>query len=263
MTVSTKQGQSEGAVWDRERLASPHAQSDKSHRVRRMFDAIAPTYERVNRLASAGRDAFWRREMVRLASVRAEDVLLDVACGTGDVVRAFAGAAVRPCRIVGADFALEMLRLAQCRSVDACTLTQADALALPLREAAFSLVTCAFGIRNFQDLGAGLRQMHRVLCPGGRAVILEFSLPRSPLLRRLYIGYFRKVMPRLAGWLSGDRVGAYRYLPESVLTFLDAESIRDALHSAGFREVEMHRRTCGIVTIYVAHKTVNHEAASV
>src|SRR5512137_890196 len=109
MGRSLKSDTREGAVWDASRLAAPHAQPDKADRVRRMFDAIAPTYELVNTVASGARDAHWRREMVRLAAVAPDDVLLDVACGTGDVARAFAAAAVRPARIIGLDFASAML----------------------------------------------------------------------------------------------------------------------------------------------------------
>ena len=242
------------SVWDEGQLDAPHDQPDKAGRVRRMFDAIAPTYELLNRLASAGRDAFWRREMVRLARVRPDDVLLDVACGTGDVARAFAAARVRPKRIVGVDFAVQMLRLAADRPIRGGLFAQGDALRLPVVDGSVSIVTCAFGIRNFQDLSAGLRDMHRVLRAGGRAVILEFAVPASAVLRRLYLLYFNRIMPALATLVSRDRSGAYRYLPRSVLSFPGDEAIRSALMSAGFANVAIHRRSCGIVALYVAVK---------
>ena len=241
-------------VWDEGRLQAPHAQPDKAERVRQMFDAIAPTYELVNRVASAGRDARWRREMVRLAGVRSDDVLLDVACGTGDVARTFAGGEVRPRRIVGVDFAERMLRLATQRPVSDGVFARADALRLPVADASVSIVTCAFGIRNFQDLPAGLREMHRVLGPGGRVVILEFAVPAGAVFRRLYLFYFNHILPRLAAVISRDRSGAYRYLPRSVLSFPGDEGIRSALATAGFADVTAHRRSCGIVTLYVAKK---------
>lgn len=241
-------------VWDEERLKSPHAQPDKAERVRQMFDAIAPTYELVNRVASAGRDAGWRREMVRLADVRPDDVLLDVACGPGDVARAFAAGTIPPARIVGVDFAEGMLRLAVRRPVSKAVFTRGDALRLPVGDAGVSIVTCAFGIRNFQDLAAGLREMYRVLRPGGRAVILEFAVPSGAILRRLYLFYFKHILPRLAVAISRDRSGAYRYLPSSVVSFPGDEGIRSALATAGFAEVTAHRRSCGIVTLYVARK---------
>ena len=241
-------------VWDEGRLDAPHGQPDKAGRVRRMFDAIAPTYELVNRLASAGRDAYWRREMVRLARVRPDDVLLDVACGTGDVARTFAAARVRPKRIVGVDFAAQMLRLAADRPICGGLFALGDALRLPVADGSVSIVTCAFGIRNFQDVSAGLREMQRVLRAGGRAVILEFAVPGSAMLRRLYLFYFNRIMPALATLVSRDRSGAYRYLPRSVLSFSGDEAIRSALVSAGFAEVAVHRRSCGVVALYVATK---------
>lgn len=241
-------------LWDAERLASPHTQRDKHSRVRTMFDAIAPTYERVNRLSSAGRDGYWRRRMVELAEVRPDDVLLDIACGTGDVARAFAGAAVRPARVIGADFSLPMLEQAVARPIERGRFCLADALRLPLADSSVSMTTCAFGIRNFQNLLQGLMEMHRVLQPGGRAVILEFSVPRMPILRQAYLFYIRRLMPIVATWISRDRTGAYRYLPSSVLSFQGREEIIAAFRSAGFSRVSVHPLTFGIVSVYLAHR---------
>ena len=241
-------------VWDRDRLEAPHAQADKAYRVRRMFDAIAPTYERINTLASAGRDRYWRREMVRLADVRPDDVLLDLACGTGDVARAFASGNPRPARIIAADFSLPMLRLASARPVSRLALTQADALHLPLADGSVTIVSCAFGIRNLQDLDVGLREMQRVLRPGGRAVILEFTVPEATVFRQLYLCYVGWVLPTLAWLLSRDRTGAYRYLHKSVLSFPGREEIVSSLKSAGFAKVAVHPLSWGIVAIYLARK---------
>lgn len=254
-------GRRQDAVWDDRRLQHPHAQPDKAGRVRRMFDAIAPTYELINTLASGGRDAYWRREMVRLAEVRRNDVLLDVACGTGDVARAFAGAedkgvppGARPARIVGLDFSPAMLQRAVSRPIERCVFSQGDALRLPIADASVSIVTCAFGIRNFQDLGAGLGEMCRVLRAGGRAVILEFSVPTRAVRRRLYVFYATRLMPMLAGLISGDRTGAYRYLPSSVLSFQQGEELVSSFRASGFAEVRANPLTWGIVTVYVARK---------
>jgi len=242
-------------VWDRDRLQSPHAQPDKAQRVRRMFDAIAPTYERINTIASAGRDRYWRREMVRLAAVRPDDVLLDLACGTGDVARAFASASPRPAGIIAVDFSLAMLKLAVPRHVNDLTWVQADALHLPLAPAGVTIVTCAFGIRNFQDLGAALREIHRVLTPGGRAVILEFSIPTVAIFRHVYRLYAGHVLPALAWLIGHDRTGAYRYLHKSVLSFPGREEIVSSLRAAGFADVVVHPLSWGVVTIYLASKT--------
>ena len=249
--------QREDLQWDDVRLNSPHTQADKSRRVQRMFDAIAPTYELVNSVASGGRDKYWRREMVRLAAVRPDDVLLDLACGTGDVARTFAAANVRPRHIIGADFSGSMLRVAATRPIAGGSFVQADALHIPLPDAGVSLVTCAFGIRNFQDLSAGLREMYRVLRPGGRAVILEFSLPRPGLLRTLYFFYIHRIMPMAATWISRDRSGAYRYLPRSVVSFPESSEILAALTAAGFTTAAVHPKTLGIVSIYVAAKGIS------
>jgi len=241
-------------VWDEARLADPHNQPDKASRVRSMFDAIAPTYELVNRVASAGQDARWRRKMVQVANVTSNDRLLDVACGTGDVARTFAAKTPPPERIVGAVFALEMLRLAAARSPHRLIWCQANALSLPFPDESFSLVTCAFGIRNFQDLDAGLKEFQRVLRPGGRAVILEFGMPATPVLRHLYRFYFMKIMPALATIISHDQSGAYRYLPQSVVSFTDPEGIRSSLCRAGFTRVDVFTLTLGVVSIYRATK---------
>lgn len=245
----------DSVVWDRRRLESPHAQPDKARRVRQMFDAIAPTYERINTLASAGQDRYWRRQMVRLAEVRPDDVLLDLACGTGDVARTFAAGAPRPARIIGADFSRPMLDLAASRPIPAMTLAQADALRLPLADASVSIVSCAFGVRNFQDLAAGLREVYRVLRPAGRALILEFTVPTAAVFRQIYLFYVGLVLPALAWLVCRDRTGAYRYLPKSVLSFHGREEIVSSLRSVGFSDVAVHPLSWGIVAIYVAHKT--------
>ncbi len=236
-------------------MASPHHQADKSHRVQRMFDAIAPTYELINRLATGGRDAAWRREMVRLAEVKPGDVLLDVACGTGDVARAFAESPVPPARTIGLDFSECMLQHAAERPVDSVSYWRGDGLRLPVSDGAVSIVTCAFGIRNFQDLHAGLREMHRVLCPGGRAILLEISVPSNGLLRGMYLAYFKTLMPIVATWISRDRTGAYRYLPHSVVSFQGRKELCQSLRRAGFADVTSHSRTFGAVHLYRAVKS--------
>jgi len=219
-----------------------------------MFDAIAPTYELVNTLFSGGRDRAWRRQAVKLTGVTVDDSLLDVACGTGDFARAFQGHRPAPRRIVGCDFSGRMLSLAAARTAGCLSWVRADALSLPFREASFSVISCAFGIRNFQDLEAGLREMHRVLSPGGRAVILEFSRPAGRLFRRLYEFYSSRIMPVGAALISGDRTGAYRYLPRSVVSFPTAADLSGRLARVGFETISITPMTLGIVTVYVAHR---------
>ena len=279
--------------WTPELLHSPHDVRDKSERVRWMFNAIAPRYELINSLFSAGRDATWRRRAVEIARVKPDDDVLDIACGTGDFVRAFARA--NPRSIVGCDFAHEMLiralrhhsntnsrRLkpaAQVRNnsrglkpaaqvrddsrglkpaaqgeitTGTTQWCEADALHLPFGRGSFSITSCAFGVRNFQDLHGGLREMYRVLKPGGRAVILEFTRPSHRIARGLYEFYAHRIMPPAASWISGDKTGAYRYLPRSVVSFPSAEQMCTALQQAGFDRAQATPMTLGIVTVYVA-----------
>jgi demethylmenaquinone methyltransferase/2-methoxy-6-polyprenyl-1,4-benzoquinol methylase len=255
---ATKQGKmtpstSPPALWDALSLNDPHAQPDKANRVQQMFDSIAPTYELVNSVSSMGRDRVWRRTLIEMADVSKGAAVLDVACGTGNLVRMLADQTPAG-RVVGVDFASGMLRHAvapQRPNADYC---QADACQLPFRDGRFDLLSCAFGVRNFQNLDAGLTEFARVLRAGGRALILEFSLPANRLLRKAYLYYFRNILPRTAGWISRDRVGAYRYLPESVISFLEDAEIVERLRGAGFRDVRVRRMTLGVVSIFVATK---------
>jgi len=241
--------------WDTERLASPHTQTDKAARVRHMFDSVAPQYRRVNRWFSAGRDAAWRRKAVELVGADADDEVLDVACGTGDLLRAFATIADPPRRLVGCDFSHGMLRRATADGGDdGLVWIEADALCLPLASESFTVASCAFGVRNFQDLDAGLGEMCRVLKVGGRIVILEFTRPRSRLFRALYEFYAGHVMPWGAALVSGDRTGAYRYLPRSVVSFIGAADMCARLERAGFGAVSATAVSRGIVSVCVGTK---------
>lgn len=245
----------EERIWTDDLLGSPHGAPDKSSRVRRMFNAIAPRYELINSLFSFRQDAYWRRRAVELADVRADDDVLDVACGTGDFARAFCQGGPR--RVVGCDFAHEMLIRAASggeRTRNSVWI-EADAMCLPFRDGRFSIVSCAFGVRNFVDLDRGLREMHRVLRRGGRAVVLEFTRPPSAIFRQLYEFYSTRLMPTAASWVSGDRSGAYRYLPRSVVSFLDTGQMGTRLANAGFSRVNVTPLTMGIVTVYVAERT--------
>jgi demethylmenaquinone methyltransferase/2-methoxy-6-polyprenyl-1,4-benzoquinol methylase len=239
-------------LWNDELLRSPHQVADKDVRVRSMFNHIAQRYERTNTICSGGRDATWRKAAVDRAEVAFDDDVLDVACGTGDLTRALA--ARRPRSITGCDFAHQMLTRAVASSGPLRRWVEADALRLPFADRTFSLVTCAFGVRNFVDLNAGLREFRRVLKPFGRVVILEFARPRSRLFRFVYETYAGRVMPWAATWISGDRSGAYRYLPRSVVSFPDAEQMRGHLARAGFEVCTATPRTFGAVIIYGGRK---------
>jgi len=239
----------ENPVWTSDLLHSPHEAADKAPRVRRMFNAIAPRYELVNTLFSAGRYAYWRRKAVQLSYGSVSDEVLDIACGTGDFARAFAQAGPR--RVVGCDFAHAMLM----RAVGGMKWVEADALRLPFEDGSFTIASCAFGIRNFADFDAGLREMHRVLRSGGRAIILEFMRPTNAVIRRVYEFFSNRVMPVAATWVSGDRSGAYRYFPRSVVTFLDADQMCARLQAAGFVQTTATSLTWGVVKVYVATRS--------
>jgi demethylmenaquinone methyltransferase/2-methoxy-6-polyprenyl-1,4-benzoquinol methylase len=242
-------------VWDSDALQSPHRQDDKAARVEAMFNRIAPTYELVNRVSTFGMDARWRRRTIRAAELAGGETVLDICCGTGDLVRGFAAYKPSPGAVIGVDFAANMLASGQYDGPAApIQLIRADGLHLPIADASVDVTSCAFGVRNFQDLDAGLREMHRVLKPGGRTLILEFTLPASRLLRWAYMLYAGRIMPWFASAIARDSSGAYRYLPRSIATFAPTEQITRKLLAAGFATVDTQGMNFGGVTLYRARK---------
>jgi len=243
-------------------LKNPHAVEDKRKRVQKMFAAIAPSYDLNNRLHSLWMDQKWRRKAVKLANLQATDRVVDVACGTGDLIEAFrrcgdvtGNLESWPTQYIGIDFTLEMLPIAQKKSsrldlVSTIQFINGDAQLLPIDGQSVDIVSIAFGIRNVQDPAKALSEFHRVLRPGGRLIILEFSLPTNRILRGLYNFYFHKVLPRTATWISGDKTGAYKYLPQSVNTFIGREQMMAMMRSAGFAQVEQFAMTFGICVCY-------------
>lgn len=250
--MNTIPNQPDEPQWQPSNLANPHVVSDKAQRVRKMFAAIAPSYDLNNRVHSLGRDQAWRRKVVKLCGVTPSDVVLDVACGTGDLSLAFAAAGPR--RVLGVDFTHEMVQVATHKPPKKGLIpffADGDAMRLPLPDACVDVVSIAFGIRNVADPRAAIREFRRVLRPGGRLSILEFSTPSNPVLRGGYMFYFKHVMPRTATLISGDRSGAYKYLPQSVNTFLGREQLAGMMSDAGFDPITQHPLTFGIAVAYL------------
>lgn len=233
---------------------------DKSEaRVRRMFGEIAPRYELMNHLLSMGIDQYWRWRTVRLAPPQGDAPLLDVCSGTGALVRAYVRRLPARARIVGADFCHEMLTIGRAKSAASeadgrVTFIESDALRLPLADSQFQIVSVAFGLRNMADADQGLREMVRVCQPGGRVVILDFSLPQRQPMRGIYLLFFKHVVPRVGQAVTHSPSGAYNYLPASVLEFPEGEALCQRMRAAGLQDVRFRPMTFGTVTLYVGRK---------
>lgn len=240
---------------DDERSAMEAASGSREKRayVKAMFSDIAPSYDRLNHLLSFNIDKRWRRRAIRALDWRRAPagVYLDLCAGTLDVAVELASQRGFSGRVIGADFAEPMLRAgrAKARALAAYPVT-ADALGLPLADASIDGATVAFGARNLADLGAGLRETLRVLRPGARFVILEFSTPRVPLVRAGYHLYFHHLLPRIGAAISGNRT-AYRYLPKSVAHFPSEADLGAQMRDAGFVDVRWESLTFGIAAIHV------------
>jgi len=248
----------ESPAWSTSELAAnPHANADKPTKVRSMFAAIAGSYDLNNRVHSLGRDQAWRRFAVRHAEPKPTDRVLDVACGTGDLTEAFARSGVQ--EVVGLDFTAEMLDIARVKAprhlgaaAARVSYIQGDAQSLPFADQSFDILSIAFGIRNVQDPAQALREFRRVLRPGGRVVVLEFAEPSIPPVRWFNNLYCRRIMPVTATLISGDKSGAYKYLPKSVATFMPERAFMDALRAAGFVTPDVRHLTLGICNCYRA-----------
>ncbi len=219
----------------------------------KIFDRIAHRYDLLNRTLSLGQDMAWRRRMRRYLPDGASLEVLDLATGTADQLIYLA----RDGRVasgLGMDLSEKMLevgreKVARLGLTNRLRLETGDATAIPLASESVDVASISFGIRNVVDVGAALSEMYRVLRPGGRALILEFSLPRFGPLRWVYLKYFRHVLPRVGGWLSGD-AQAYRYLNQSVEAFPYGAAFCALMEAAGFSEVSARSLTFGIATIY-------------
>lgn len=242
------------------RSQNPTSVDQTPEAIRGMFGAITPTYDRLNFLFSGALDRRWRRRAAReaVAGLRPCARLLDVATGTGDLARALAEAARRevpgaPPLVAGADFTRPMLREAARKYGRTAAWIEADGLRLPLRSGEWDAVTIAFGLRNMADKPAALAELARVLRPGGRLAILEFSQPANPLFRALYDFYSFTVMPRVGHWISGSE--AYLYLARSIRAFWGPAELSDAMRAAGLGQVRATALMGGVVYLHVGTKT--------
>jgi demethylmenaquinone methyltransferase/2-methoxy-6-polyprenyl-1,4-benzoquinol methylase len=230
-------------------------------RIAGMFDAIAPRYDLLNHLLSAGIDRRWRSRMIASLTLTGRETLIDVCTGTADVALearrgASAGSAGTAARILGVDFAGAMLALGRQKVRDAgqqrhIALVRGDALRIPVPDAVADAATVAFGVRNVDNTEAACRELARVLRPGGRLAILEFSAPRVPGLAALYRWYFSRVLPLVGRVISGHSA-AYSYLPASVGAFPPPREFAALLSNSGFADVRAVPLTFGIVYLYAA-----------
>jgi demethylmenaquinone methyltransferase / 2-methoxy-6-polyprenyl-1,4-benzoquinol methylase len=222
---------------------TPPAAERTAQGVQRMFDRVAPRYDLANSVFSMGQDRAWRQAAARATRLAAGEVAADVACGTGALTRELAALAPGA-TVVGLDFSLEMLRRAGHGRFAA-----GDAIQLPLADASVDVVTIAFGLRNLPEPGQGLLEFRRVLRPGGRLVVCEFSTPVVPVLRGVYRRYLTRLMPVAARRLTSDPE-AYQYLARSIGAWPDQSGLARWMQQAGFAEVAWRDLTGGIVALH-------------
>ena len=230
----------------------------KKEGIRKLFDNIAPDYDKLNHILSLNIDKGWRRKAVRqIADENRALKVLDVACGTGDFTIEIARKVAPGSEVTGVDISEGMLAVGKekiRKEGVSVGLYVADCEALPYEDNTFDRISVGFGVRNFEHLDIGLKEMFRVLKPGGKLVILELSVPSDPVIRWCYKLYFLKILPAIGGLVSGDR-GAYEYLPASVLRFPAPELFIQMMRDSGFDTVEHTPLTFGICRMYVAKKS--------
>lgn len=227
----------------------------KKEQIAHMFDDIAGRYDFLNHFMSMGVDVQWRKKTLKLLLPLQPKTILDVATGTGDVA-IMAHRMLKPEKIIGIDISEGMLALGREKVAKAglngtITLQQGDSETISFPDATFDAITAAFGVRNFENLEKGLAEMCRVLKPGGKAVILEFSNPTKAPVKQLYNFYFRYITPLIGKWIARNKA-AYSYLPDSVKAFPQGQAMCDILHKVGFQAVTCKTLTFGICSIYCA-----------
>jgi demethylmenaquinone methyltransferase/2-methoxy-6-polyprenyl-1,4-benzoquinol methylase len=226
--------------------------SGKKQQVKIIFDSIAYRYDFLNHLLSFGFDYYWRRKALKLTGVDRNSILMDIACGTGDVSIEARKQGVE--KIFGADFSYNMLRIFNKKSpwIKGRSI-QMVAENIPFKECTVTNIAVAFGVRNFYNIQEGFNSFYNVLKPGGKATIIEFRIPSNPIFKRLYKFYFKKVLPLIGGIISGDKE-AYSYLPRSVEEFDEKINMQKLLKNSGFMKIETYILTMGIVQVIIASK---------
>lgn len=233
-------------------------EKNKKEQVEEMFDNIAPTYDKLNHIMSLNIDRLWRRRVVRIVRRAKATKIMDIATGTGDLAIAMAKKSDRT-QILGIDLSAEMLAHAQQKVQkqgleERIMLEKCDAEEINIvAPGSIDVVTVAFGVRNFENIERGLQEIHRVLCSGGKLVILEFSTPRNRFVRWIYAQYSHRLIPRIGGMISKDKK-AYVYLPESVDEFPAPEQFMQILAENGFGDIKRRSQSFGIAQIYEATK---------
>lgn len=227
---------------------------EKAGLVAGVFDSVAARYDLMNDLMSGGIHRLWKRATIEFSGVRPGHAVLDIAGGTGDLAARFSELVGREGKVVLADINESMLRVGRDRLIDRgvqgnLSFVQADAQALPFPDNHFDCITIAFGLRNVTDKDQALESMLRVLKPGGRLLILEFSKPRSALLSRVYDAYSFTMLPLMGRIIAGDS-DSYRYLAESIRVHPDQETLKAMMEDAGFARVEYHDMTGGVVALH-------------
>jgi len=240
---------------------------DKQKYVHTIFSSIAKRYDFLNSLLSLKFDKRWREFTAKVSELEPESKVLDVCTGTGELALAYAKALRNGTRVIGTDFCNEMLVVSKAKVdeqgiADKFLPIAADTLNLPFANNSFDVVSVGFGIRNVIDLKKGIQEMMRVATPGGRVAILEFSQPENHLFKSIYYLYFKKILPLIGNIISKNSDDAYGYLPGSVMRFPDRRRLKEIMEECGLKDVKIHAKTFGIVTIHLGRKIVGRNAVS-
>lgn len=225
---------------------------EKKKQVKNIFDNIAGRYDFLNHFLSFGLDFYWRKKALKLTGLNSESILLDVACGTGDVAIQAKKMGVQ--KIYGADFSYNMLSLFDKKSkwIDG-KLVQMVAEKIPFKNESVTNITVAFGVRNFYDIQEGFNSFYRILKPNGKATVIEFRMPSNKIIKSIYKFYFKNILPVLGGIISGDK-SAYTYLPDSVEEFDEKVNLEKLLTNSGFKEIKKYNFTFGTVQVLIVQK---------